>query len=108
MDEETIYRMQAEFCKAISHPKRLLILEFLEKGEKSAGEIAKFIKSSFSSTSQHIKILENKGMVGKKKKGTLVFYYLKHPEILEASKIVREVLKKTLQEKAFYIKKIKK
>ncbi len=108
MNEELIYQKQAEFCKAISHPKRLLIIEFLEKGEKPVGEIAKFIKTSCSSASQHIKILEGKGLVGKRKKGNKVFYYLKYPQMLEAFKIVREVLKKVLQEEIRYINKLKK
>jgi ArsR family transcriptional regulator len=107
MKENFIYEKQAEFCKAISHPKRLLILEFLEKGERSLGEISKFIKASVSSTSQHIKVLESKGLLGKRKEGNVVFYHFKHPRILEASRIVREILKKIIEEDAQNIKKSK-
>lgn len=87
----------AEIFKALSHPTRLRILKILKNGKCNIAEIAEKFSISQSSVSQHLKILENAGVVSKVKEGNIVFCDLKYELILklfdDAKQIVYEELK---------------
>lgn len=94
-----IYYLQAEFCKIVSHPFRLVILETIGESPRTVNEIAEILETSPSNVSQHLKKLLDKGLVIRKKKGNKVYYHLKYPQVLQASKIMREVLEMTLKDR---------
>ncbi|MEN3044548.1 MAG: metalloregulator ArsR/SmtB family transcription factor [Candidatus Hydrothermales bacterium] len=94
-----IYFLQAEFCKTIAQPKRLMILESLSKEAKTISQLSLELYFSQPNVSQHVKTLYEKGILEKLRKGNEVYYKLKYPEILEASKIVRDVMMKIYSEK---------
>lgn len=89
-----VYYLQAEFCKTIAQPKRLLILETLEKGPKTITELSEELGFSPPNIAQHIKALYEKGVIERTRKSNLVYYKLKYPEILKASRIMKEVMLK--------------
>ena len=94
-----IYYTQAEFCKVVSHPYRLLILETLSGAPRTVNEISKILNTSPSNISQHLKKLLDKGVVRREKKGNKMYYHLEYPEVLEASKIMRKVLEKIFKQR---------
>ncbi|MEO0303502.1 MAG: metalloregulator ArsR/SmtB family transcription factor [candidate division WOR-3 bacterium] len=102
-----IYHLQAEFCKTIAQPKRLLILETLSKGPKTIKELSEELGFSPPNISQHVKALYEKGVLEKIRKGNIVYYNLKYKEVLEASQIVREVMMKIYSEKGKVLYQIK-
>ena len=57
-------RRLADQLKAMAHPARLEILEFLaDQGECVCGEIVDFLPLAQSTVSQHLKILKEAGLV---------------------------------------------
>jgi DNA-binding transcriptional ArsR family regulator len=77
--------MAANMLKAIAHPMRIAILKHLEGGKRlTVTEIHELLGIEQSTTSHHLGILRDKGVLCSKREGKNTFYYLKH-EILSQS-----------------------
>ena len=72
----------ANMLKAIAHPMRIAILSFLE-GEQSltVSEIHVKLGIEQSTTSHHLGILKDKGVLCSKRVGKNTFYSLKHANL---------------------------
>ena len=90
--EKIFYQRQSDFCKALSHPKRLKILHLLNDSEKSVGELLSIMGSSKANLSQHLAVLRQTGIVSTRKEGVTIFYRIANPKITKACDMVREVL----------------
>jgi len=76
----------ANMLKAIAHPMRIAILNYLEDGKKlTVTEIHELLKIEQSTTSHHLGILKDKGVLASKRDGKNTFYFLKHEDL---SKVV--------------------
>ena len=76
----------ASMLKAIAHPMRIAILNYLEDGTRlSVTEIHELLKIEQSTTSHHLGILKDKGVLGSQREGKNTYYFLKHDDL---SKIV--------------------
>ncbi|MDA3929380.1 MAG: metalloregulator ArsR/SmtB family transcription factor [Prolixibacteraceae bacterium] len=65
--------------KAMAHPIRISILHFLKNGEKmTVTQIHERLGIEQSTTSHHLGILKDKGVLCSKRDGKNTFYYLKH------------------------------
>lgn len=72
----------AEMLKAIAHPMRMAILGLLEEGRMlTVTEIHELLSIEQSTTSHHLGILKNKGVLASKRKGKNTFYFLKHERL---------------------------
>ena len=77
----------ANMIKAISHPMRLAILGHLRDGNQlSVTEIHNLLKIEQSTTSHHLGILKDKGILASTRKGKSTLYYLKRQNL---GKLVR-------------------
>jgi len=64
--------------KALANRRRLKIIRFLKKyGEKSVADVAGVIGVSVRSTSKHLSVLSNAGLVSERKKGSYVLYRIR-------------------------------
>ncbi len=79
-------------CKAIAHPKRLMIISVLGSDELSVGDIADSLGMSQSNASQHLAVLRDGGMVTTRRAGTTVYYSLRSDKILRAIDLMRAFL----------------
>lgn len=69
----------ANMLKAIAHPMRIAILGYLEDGKKlTVTEIHELLKIEQSTTSHHLGILKDKGVLSSKREGKNTFYFLRH------------------------------
>jgi DNA-binding transcriptional ArsR family regulator len=69
----------ANMLKAIAHPMRIAILSLLENGGKmTVSEIHQKLGIEQSSTSHHLGILKDKGVLYSKRDGKNTYYSLKH------------------------------
>lgn len=69
----------ANMLKAIAHPMRIAILGYLEDGKKlTVTEIHELLNIEQSTTSHHLGILKDKGVLASKREGKNTYYYLKH------------------------------
>ena len=87
-----LFKQQAEICKTMADPKRLMIIHELRKGECSVGQLATRLSFSQANTSQHLAILRKRGVIIPRHDGTTVFYQLASSKIGEACDLVREML----------------
>jgi len=68
----------ANMLKAIAHPMRIAILNFLEGGKKlTVTELHGMLKIEQSTTSHHLGILKDKGVLGSFRDGKNTYYFLK-------------------------------
>lgn len=73
----------AEILKAVAHPLRLRIIEYLNAyNELSVGDLQELLKTGQSIASQQLSLLRSKGVVKSRKDGTSVFYSLENREIV--------------------------
>ena len=88
-----LYEKQAEIAKAIAHPLRIAIIDFLRNGEQCVCDIADYVDSERSNVSRHLAVMVNAGVLEYRKEGLKVIYKLKTPCILEFFSCVTSVLK---------------
>ncbi len=74
----------ASMLKAIAHPMRIAILNYLEDGNKlTVTEIHKLLNIEQSTTSHHLGILKDKGVLSSKREGKNTYYFLRHENLSE-------------------------
>lgn len=67
--------------EALASTPRRKILAYLSEAELSAGEIAQRFEMTKPSLSNHLKVLENAGLIRGEKRGQYVFYSLESDEL---------------------------
>ena len=75
-DLETACGSATALLKAMSNPRRLMILCHLLDGEKSADEIERLVGLRQSAMSQHLARLRREGLVRTRREGQSIFYAL--------------------------------
>jgi len=81
----------ANMLKAIAHPMRIAILSYLEEGKKlTVTEIHELLNIEQSTTSHHLGILKDKGVLLSKRDGKNTYYFLKHNNLRQIVECVRQ------------------
>ena len=92
-----IFQLQAEFCKSLADPKRLMIIHELRDGTKSVAELAQSLGLKQSNTSQHLAVLRKAGVVISQRQVNTIYYSLATPRIAAACDMVRGVIAEQLE-----------
>jgi ArsR family transcriptional regulator len=66
--------IQADICSVFSNPKRILILWSLVAEDKSVSVIAEEIGASLQNTSQHLRLMKDKGILSSTRIGQSIIY----------------------------------
>ena len=78
--------------KALANRRRLVILRVLKKNtEASVGNLARAIKLSFKSTSNHLGVLSSAGIVDRTQVSTMMLYRLA-PDLPDAARRIISIL----------------
>lgn len=77
------YKNRSEIMKALAHPTRLFIVDFLANGEKCVCDIVEQVGVDISTISKHLLVMKNAGLVEDEKRGLNVFYKLVCPCVSE-------------------------
>ena len=81
----------SNMLKAIAHPKRLSILKFLDEGKQlTVTEIHKLLNPEQSTTSHHLGILKDKGVLASRRVGKNTYYFLKHDNLVKIVECVTQ------------------
>lgn len=80
MDNEFLSRA-AETLRVMGHPSRIKISLLLAEGRFSVGEIAEICNIPPNQTCEHLRLLKQHGLLGSKKEGRTVFYYIDSPRL---------------------------
>jgi ArsR family transcriptional regulator, virulence genes transcriptional regulator len=95
--EAELYKLQADFCKGMAHPKRIQILRTLKSGEKTVNELAKSIGISQANMSQHLALLRQFGLLNTRRDGSSIYYSISDHRIVEACELVRSCIGERLK-----------
>ena len=95
---DSLRRFKAEIFQALAHPTRIAIIELLEGGELSAGELIEKLGMEQANISQHLGVLRAKHLVVNRKVGNQVFYSVRDPIIIKVLALMRRYFQKNLKE----------
>ncbi|MCJ7779140.1 MAG: metalloregulator ArsR/SmtB family transcription factor [Sedimentisphaerales bacterium] len=96
--KQLLFEKQAEIVKAIAHPLRIAIVDFLKDGEQCVCDIAEHIGSEQSNVSRHLSVMVLAGVLEHRKEGLWVIYKLKCPCILDFFTCISVILKNEAKE----------
>ncbi len=88
-----IYDRQAGILKALAHPLRIAIIDYLKNGEQCVCDIAKHVGSKRSNVSRHLAVMVSCGVLEYRKEGLKVIYRLKTRCVLDFFKCTTACLK---------------
>ena len=78
--------------KTIAHPMRIGIIDLLNEHDKmSVNDITAYLGLEQSLTSHHLANMKMKGILGSKRDGKNIFYFLRMKEVVELVKVLEDV-----------------
>ena len=95
-----VLELVAARFKVLSEPMRLRILNELRYGERTVTQLVEALASGQANVSKHLALLADAGMVGRRKEGLNVFYFISDESLFELCDLVCSRLQKELNEKA--------
>jgi ArsR family transcriptional regulator len=95
-----LYERKAEIIKAVAHPLRVAMVDFLKDGEKCVCDIAEHIGAERSNASRHLAVMLKAGVLRSRKEGLQVYYSLRTPCILNFLACATQTLKHNVQEES--------
>ena len=75
-DQQNLYELQAEVIKAVAHPVRIAIVDFLRDREQCVCDIVTHVGAQRSNVSRHLAVMVNAGVLSFRKEGLKVIYNL--------------------------------
>lgn len=86
--------------KMLSEPLRLHILQELETGALSVGELTAAVGATQPNVSKHLKMLQDAGIVARKQDGNTVFYSIADESVFALCDLVCGSLKDKFSERS--------
>ncbi|RKY08889.1 MAG: transcriptional regulator [Planctomycetota bacterium] len=96
--KQLLFDRQAEVVKAVAHPLRIAIVNYLRDGEQCVCDIAEYVDSERSNVSRHLSVMVAAGILESRKEGLKVIYTLKTPCILKFFECITEVLRQQIED----------
>jgi rhodanese-related sulfurtransferase len=96
--KDDTYRQFARIGKAVSHPKRLEILDVLCQGPRTVRALAEEAGLGVASASQHLKVLRKARLLDAEKKGLFVTYRLADEAVCTFYRSMRSLAESRLAE----------
>ncbi len=95
-----INQLHADICSALADPKRILLLYALGERARTVNELANDLGISQPTTSRHLKLLRERGIVAARRTGATVEYSLTDSRLIQALDLLRTVLRDQLSRRA--------
>jgi DNA-binding transcriptional ArsR family regulator len=74
--------------RTLGEPYRMRILQELEAGERSVGELVAVLDGNQPNVSKHLQILFDAGLIGRRREGTSSFYAISDPMVFKLCALV--------------------
>lgn len=87
---DSMRQFKAGIFRALGHPTRVAIIEFLQHGELSVGKLCAKVGIEQANASQHLAVLRNKHLVQSRKEGNQIYYQLRDPLLGEVLQKMRK------------------
>ena len=90
-------QIRAKIIKAMAHPVRLTVIEFLKDGDRSFSDIFGLFQLDKSTVSKHLFVLKEAGIVSSRKDGSDMVYKLEVPCVTEFFNCVTAVIESNVK-----------
>ncbi len=97
---QEVIRLHADMCSALADPSRLLLLYALGEKPRTVSELTADLGISQPTTSRHLRVLREHGLVRAERQGQNIEYTLCDHRILAALDTLRAVLRDSLSYRA--------
>jgi DNA-binding transcriptional ArsR family regulator len=87
---DTMRRFKAGIFQALAHPTRVALVEYLQFGELTVGQLCEKVGVEQANASQHLAVLRHKHIVQTRKEGNQIFYSLRDPLLAKVLGAMRE------------------
>jgi ArsR family transcriptional regulator len=98
--KQEIIQLEADFCAALSEPTRIFILYALNERSLNVTELTNELGIPQPTTSRHLKILRERGLVHTERQGTVIMYYLSDKRIIQALDLLRLAMRDRMTQRA--------
>lgn len=88
---------QAAICSVFANPKRVMILWSLVEQEKSVTEIALVIGASLQSTSQHLHLMKENGILDSRRDAQTIYYRVAENKVADMCRLLIEARQKEFE-----------
>ena len=97
---QEVSQLEADMCFALADPSRILILYSLNERPRNVSEITAELDITQPTTSRHLKILRDRGLVHAERQGTTITYHLSDKRLIKALDLLRSVLRDRISHRA--------
>jgi len=104
--KQEISQLEADFCFALSDPTRILMLYALRESPLNVTELTNELGVTQSTTSRHLKVLRDRGLVYTTRRGTTITYHLSDKRLVQALDLLRSVMRDGLAQRVNLINEI--
>ncbi len=104
---QEITQLEADFCSALSDPNRLLILYALANSPRNVTELTNELNVIQPTTSRHLKVLRERGLVYAVRKGSSITYHLVDKRLIQALDLLRAVMRDRMAYRASLVDRTK-
>jgi DNA-binding transcriptional ArsR family regulator len=104
--EAEVNNLHASICAGLAEPKRIMILYSLAERPQTVNDLSAAVGMPQSSTSRHLRILRERGMVVALRRGQSVEYRLGDLRLIQALDLLRGVLRDHITHRANLIDRL--
>ena len=101
--KQEISQLEADFCFALSDPNRILMLYALSEKPLNVTELTLELGLNQPTTSRHLKVMRERGLVQTVRTGTTITYHLSDQRLIQALDLLRSVMRDRLTQRASLI-----
>ena len=104
--KQEIIQLEADFCAALSDPTRIFILYALNERPLNVTELTHELGIPQPTTSRHLKILRERGLVDTERQGTVITYHLADGRVIQAMDLLRSAMRDRLTQRASLVNEL--
>ena len=97
---QEVTELHAGICNGLADPTRILMIYALADAPRNVNDLAKNLALPQPTTSRHLKILRQQGLVIGERDGLYIYYRLADKRIIEALDLLRKILNDRLTYRA--------
>ena len=104
--KEEVIQLEADFCAALSDPTRIFILYALKEKSLNVTELTTELGIPQPTTSRHLKVLRERGLVYTERQGTVITYHLADQRVIQALDLLRSAMRDRLNQRASLVNEL--
>lgn len=103
---QEVSQLEADLCFALADPTRILLLYALDEKPRNVTELTVELNITQPTTSRHLKILRDRGLVRANRQGVVIQYELNDRRLIQALDLLRSVLRDRIAYRANLMEEI--